>query len=431
MTSPNLITQSTSLHFLLRDLLAQPGNRHLASTAKPVIEAATVIPVAIAQWIEAFHPELKKKSTLHIVVAGATKSADTVDPERWYQIIPQLLGCPDMTIRATLSGSFVQGDNHDADLFFLPPPAFDLHPGDWLSHGEMGALLKTGIPVGLASRSAHEFEHDQWLLDVYGYKIAGTPFINPFKPQDEHTERHHCHTLWELSNEYIPDMSYTPDPLRIKQENDFQRWKQLLDEHNILPFAEQDISSPLEEESGLSYWALLPDFFTDAESGDSYSASINGSDVTLTPIGFDSLAAMDNQPMPASPKFGFERRLWLASASLKLIAFLEDEYAFNEVFVWEKHKGTITRPPCETLAFDGDGQVVESVYASVTKEADDSDDISNRGRVHWLVNIAILVNEDETYDHYESGWCDTVSESKEVCEAHIKKKFKALMSPEF
>lgn len=213
--------------YLLRDVCALSGLRELGKLSQTKLQDLLAAPATLAYWIESFAPHLKSKSSLRVALAGASFGQDSVDDGRWYQLLPTLLGVPDLKILidlvgkelgpdkpcASFGGSVIQGrelnssmaapvahqfppaavyrgtlgeylDSRSAlelpDLVFMFHPGFQEHAEEWILSGDLRNLLGRGLPVGLAAYADDEVMHEAWLLDAYGYSAGKKVLTNPF-----------------------------------------------------------------------------------------------------------------------------------------------------------------------------------------------------------------------------------------------------------
>ncbi|MCC6534842.1 MAG: hypothetical protein IT531_20030 [Burkholderiales bacterium] len=190
-------------------LVATLAREHCAGALQaapgPTVQGVLAAPVAIARWIASSQPVLAERDCLRLVVIGAEK-LDAVDAGRWYQWLPALLGSPGR-VEVTLIGDRLQtrfesplraqaparaaelrigtlADCSSAitpggyDLAVLFHPGFQKHRG-WLTDGSLAHVLAAGIPLLAASFEADEYEMDRWVIECYGFSVAGALVLNP------------------------------------------------------------------------------------------------------------------------------------------------------------------------------------------------------------------------------------------------------------
>lgn len=350
-----LTIQHKAPRYIIRELRNNPALRHLSQIDNFWLEASLIMPSAVARWIEVFSPELKNKSQLHIVIAGAEQGPDIVDDGRWYQLLPYLLGRPNLVVTVTLLGPDVnistrgnldyvtdikltshapaglltkwppaalveqtigQFADHrgleDIDLIILSHPGFEKYDS-WLSMNELGAVLSAGIPVGVASYETVEYEHERWLLDVLGYGATGTADTNPFSFRDDGIAKSAVgHTLWRISNDKLPAENFLPDPKRMEQITYYEQWGRLLFGMDAIGMADE--AGQVIALSDDRFVQVLPNLVVDIKTG---QASFVRHDIpALEEVGYCVYSEM--LPFPESPKFPFEKNLWVAEAAVKL-----------------------------------------------------------------------------------------------------------------
>ncbi len=216
---PILVTQQRSWRFLLRALKQQSCLRWLNQLPQDDLEKALVIPVAVARWITQFEPQLASNPTLNLVVAGAAPGPDTLADGRWYQLLPFLLGAPELKVTVALVGpnvyrdpthsafelhtaheatahlpkslavaslhpqtlgEFMKEQTHAPDLVILSHPGLEAESEAWLNTSELASVTDKSIPVGVLSYAADQFEMEQWAAVAYGYEVAPQVEENPF-----------------------------------------------------------------------------------------------------------------------------------------------------------------------------------------------------------------------------------------------------------
>lgn len=252
MATP-LIQKHRTWRHLLRALLSQSALRGLNTYGAKDLQKALVIPVAVARWIAQFQPDLMDRPNLHLVIAGAEQGADSIAGGRWYQLIPALLGRPELKVKVSRVGPNALGSTSAAgaqptvqnempwkgmpefwapapaypvtigqfakegrlegvDLVVLPHPGLEFNRDQWLAHDELAAVLVAGIPVALLSYAADEFEMERWAAVAYGYAVAPQAEENPFSVAPDEAVGLPvaiAHTLWRI--EAGPAVGTPPD----------------------------------------------------------------------------------------------------------------------------------------------------------------------------------------------------------------------------
>ena len=248
----NLLEQQNWRYFLRR-LQQLPGYAWTRQVTNEGLTVSLVTPVAIARWIDAWHPEYKDRAALHLVVAGAELGPDTFDDGRWYQIIPLLLNRPNLVLTVSLVGPDVRRTTRQmldeqaapldtrrtlclpahwaaatlhectlgayladaggvVDLCVLPHPGFDLHLDDWFASNEVPRALRAHIPVGCMAYDYIEFEHERWMLSVIGYACKEGSLPNPLAVEmhDSPMPAALCAVIWEISDS-LPPPGFIPN----------------------------------------------------------------------------------------------------------------------------------------------------------------------------------------------------------------------------
>jgi hypothetical protein len=228
-SNPNPITKDCPVRApdwnrMMDRLLAYPQLRFLRDLKrKPAMQAVLMPPVTLALWIRRFMPELADRSSVRIVIAGAAE-LDGMHEGRWFQLVPYLLGRPQLQLDVTILyqnvsqypaavsgdwlrpvsarldlatestatlGTWLAKNPDNPDLLVLFHPGFEYaasggsHDGIapacmWLDESELPAALGRGIPVAVTAFEEIEFEQDRWPFDAYGIKAAPDTLQNPF-----------------------------------------------------------------------------------------------------------------------------------------------------------------------------------------------------------------------------------------------------------
>jgi hypothetical protein len=239
------LLDQTNWRYLLRKLHENRQFDWMRPLFTPGVIASLEIPVAIARWLEHFHPELAAQPALHVVVGGAELGPDSFDEGTWYQVIPHALGNPGMRLTVSLVGpnarsstrggwvpgvtrldtavdvdlsavlagnvkvevaeatvgEFLAHCSTPADAVILPHPGFERHADKWLGPCELPAVIARGIPVGCLAYAHSEYEHDRWFLAQYGFSAVRRPALkNPLALEDTDALMYTAlaDTLWEL-----------------------------------------------------------------------------------------------------------------------------------------------------------------------------------------------------------------------------------------
>lgn len=93
---------------LVTDLCEIPGLEFLATLPHPRAERGVKLPIALAKWISEFAPSLAKRDHLRIVLIAGKGGLETMDGGRWLQIVPFLLGRPQLRVEAVILPSLTE-----------------------------------------------------------------------------------------------------------------------------------------------------------------------------------------------------------------------------------------------------------------------------------------------------------------------------------
>jgi hypothetical protein len=227
---------------LLAALAARPRWAALARLPAASARAALAAPVALAFWIAHRAPELAARARLRLLVIGA-EALDAADEGRWYALLPELLDAR-FAVEATLVGAALDPEAASAGAALAPPAparrrpgrladflreadraAFDLavvfHPGlqvhrEWLEDGSLAQLLSAGVPLLASSYETDEFEMDRWVLECYGFAVAGDALVNPFFLElgEPEAPARWGRALWRFA-ERVPAAGTPPDRARL------------------------------------------------------------------------------------------------------------------------------------------------------------------------------------------------------------------------
>lgn len=339
------------MRYLIRDLKNHPSLKIISGLTTGEYELATIMPASIARWIEVFQPALKEKDAIHIAVVGAEAGPDRVDEGRWYQLIPILLGKPDLRVSVTLVGPNVDtstrggaeqmkvlslsalksnarinitnwekasiykgmlGDyirqlERPVDLFILSHPGFEEHTQGWFEKRDLSMAIELGVPIGVMSDEKIEYEHERWLLDSFGYEGTEKNDRNPFSKRDDSVlASSTAHTLWEITNKQ-PVVGYMPDESRINQMKKLAFWQKALFRMNGLQVFDQPIPILV---NGNPMAELLPNYFIDISTLNVFFRM--GDEMQW--MGFDLKSQIS--AFQSNPRFHFEKTLWVAEAAI-------------------------------------------------------------------------------------------------------------------
>ena len=354
MSTP--VTKHSSWRYLLRELTGKPQYRALASLTAQSLEMGLAMPATIARWIALFQPKLREQASLHVIVAGAEWGPDCVDEGRWYQMIPVLLGVPDMAVKVTLVGpncnistragappglkplsasasaskgwqpaakfvgtlgDFVRyAGLTNVSLVLLSHPGLDTHAGRWLGAGELDAVLGTGVPVGLLHYSEAELEHESYIIDTYGYSLLPHFDRNPFALQTPGASLDSAQgaILSEMSA-YLPADTFRPDPSRELLLADYELWTRTLNGEGYLVMDNE--RGGIANVPGLGEVVLVPKHLgIHLATGQAYVEQDNGRLALAQGL---ILPAEILREYPRKPRLPFERALWVMKASQHLM----------------------------------------------------------------------------------------------------------------
>jgi hypothetical protein len=184
-------------------------------------------PAAVAEWISRFAPELKEKHALKIALISPQEDGlEAVDKGRWYSLLADMLGRPGMDVSVSIvamepdtgSREVPPGLGPAARHYALPFHAYlenrpdgpidviFLHDidllipiaRDWVD--ELQRLAESGTRVAGIAAHQDEFELQSGLLDLYGFKVKGSPSENRFgsRPAGGVALRPWAQVIWEV-----------------------------------------------------------------------------------------------------------------------------------------------------------------------------------------------------------------------------------------
>lgn len=359
--SPTLM--HSSWRHLLREITNHSQFRALSSNASSQLELALVMPAAIARWIERFRPELKSRQSLHIVVAGAEWGPDCVDDGRWYQMLPTLLGRPELAVKVTLVGPNIGATTRPGappthmlpvasvspsytkkwapaetfcgtlgqylrergtaglDLAILSHPGFELHADQWLKTDEVGAVLTAKIPVGVFCYDIAEYEHEAWILNEHGYAVKGEPDRNPFRVDEPEAQvpSATCDMLWELESQ-VPASDAGPSAASIERLRAFAQWSGALVHHGYIP--DDNERGQVLVVPGLGEMVAIPVHLWVSLATGAIFADQAGE---LQALRAEPLPAEILAKFPRTSPFQFDRTLWVSEVSGYLRTVLDAE----------------------------------------------------------------------------------------------------------
>ena len=264
------IQRSTSLRYLIRDLLRAPRFRALQRCGQGDLVAGLQPVAALAAWICKFQPELADKSSLHVAVVGA-EHEDTVDEGRWYGFLGYLLGNETLHTRVTFVGpslyrfsgtapaptrdgvwntdaarvlaeiGFQKAKIHKVDagafaglseadtvdlIVLFNPGLEDDQQYSWFEQGQLSALCSLGKPLALTAYAEEEQLQEAYLLKAWGFSTHSETAINPFvieTPVGAWSK-----VLWALHAKPV-DANHRPDQKMLERHDRFLRVA-----HNVL-----------------------------------------------------------------------------------------------------------------------------------------------------------------------------------------------------
>ena len=335
MSAP-LIARCNDWDDLIAAVAAQPGHAALAGVRPTLARAVLAAPAAVALWTARRRPELLARRELRLLVIGA-EAADAVDQGRWYALLPVLLGTAFETavtlVGAELDASFASGAEALAPsrparcvrarlADYLEPdgrPGFDLavtfHPGlgkhrGWLEDGSFARLIAGGVELVASAYEEDEFEMDRWVVESYGYAVAGEPVLNPFFLDLDHdrTKVRWGRALWAFAPR-IPAAGSVPDAERLAALDNLTGMVMHSMTHVGAPGPDPGIRIVLQAQTG-SRRELLHVFdnrFVDPASADLLHLTPEGA---LEPLG--KLRAGELAAYPGTERSALERAMWAA-----------------------------------------------------------------------------------------------------------------------
>ncbi len=352
MTAP--VTRHKKTHYLLRELLSRSESSALRGLSQELLGSLITAPASLARWIHSFHPELCQRPTLHIVLMGVA-GMDGVDSGRWYSLLPWLLGNESLKVRVTLVGYELFGEGEQpfhakrkatltspaearvANLLaparlvpggvaaFMASPAgqepvdafFAFNPGladaqSWFDPGNLEAVCRRGVPVGVASYCEHERVDEVEMLETAGYTVVDRHEDNPFagQPSDSGVW---AGTLWEIGQ--APPADFVPDDQRQQRlVAYFESSKRFLNENGRTPLLDAGMVVPLQvpgEPVARQMIRLLTPFIgVDRDTGQLFEMDEAGRLLNVLEL---KLPEPLMQRYPQGP-FGFEHLNWTHEA---------------------------------------------------------------------------------------------------------------------
>ncbi|WP_429482339.1 ankyrin repeat domain-containing protein [Paraburkholderia youngii] len=198
------------------------------------------LPVTLAKWISEFSPQLLKRDHLRVVLIAGKGGLETMDGGRWLQIVPILLGCPNMRVEAVILPSLTErrlirlnrgrrlwrvnawhrelngfaaarfvGLSLDELLDAEPESQFDLitlfdadlggADRPLLSTNGLWAASERGARIAASSRDRVAFEKHEWVLSNYSLR-APRVVITHARADHEAQGRggHWSDVLWQI-----------------------------------------------------------------------------------------------------------------------------------------------------------------------------------------------------------------------------------------
>lgn len=206
------VTEHHTWRHLLRNLPATAAasyvQKHLPSKVVPLL----LSPVAtLAYWIASNNIPVTAEKPLQILIIGA-EMADYSDNGRWYALLGEMLGIPELDMEFTFVGEKVHHDiqteshalakafpkevhaahfhgsvraffeahpDYRPDILFAFHPDFYKHPS-FFEGGHLQDLINRGTHAGVAIFSEQEQILEQLALKMQGISITGEPLANPF-----------------------------------------------------------------------------------------------------------------------------------------------------------------------------------------------------------------------------------------------------------
>ena len=235
---------------LLAALACHAKYRFLGEIPERLAQGILAAPLAVARWISECAPALSQRHAMRILVVGAERM-DAVDEGRWYQLLPVLLNAP-VEVEVALVGDALN-ERFQSPLHAYAPPraahfhrsalaqfvatdrvahydvAMMFHPGlqkhrAWLQDGSLARLLEAEVALVASSFGIDEFEVERWVLECYGFAVAGAPLDNPFRVDigERHAAVHWGRALWRWSDRR-PGPADRPDTARLEQLEQLSR----------------------------------------------------------------------------------------------------------------------------------------------------------------------------------------------------------------
>ena len=225
---------------LVTELWKIPGLEFLATLPPQRALRGLKLPVTLAKWISEFSPQLGKRDKLRVALIAGKGGLETMDGGRWLQIVPILLGRPNMRIEAVVLPSLTErrllrldrgrrlwrdGARHrelngfpaarfvglsldellreepeaqfdlitlfDADLGVADRPLLSTH-GLWTAHAR-------GARIASSSRNRVAFEKHEWVLSNYGLASPRVAITHARADQEAHWRAGHwSDVLWQI-----------------------------------------------------------------------------------------------------------------------------------------------------------------------------------------------------------------------------------------
>lgn len=350
--------------FLLRDLLSKPAGRILAGQPTEAVKDVLAGPVTLALWIQEFMPELASRESLHVVIAnGLAQSQESADTGRWYQLVPTLLGVPEMQLTVDFVSDHFPGSTRDnspvvrysesplshlvntltpaeiyvsqlslylnsrknrilPDLIILAHPRFLHFAEDWLKRNNLRKALTGGIPVGVWSAGEDDHMVDIWMLDAFGYasepKVVKSQFEveSPWNASEEEIfPSFFGQFLWKIAAG-APAQAKSLDTRRRCKLNRYEAWLECACLEGLELPSIKWLGAPISDiagrpPEGTPMLALLPNgSLVNLEDGEELMLEDN----EIVPTG-DGLPDEVVEAYPKDSPFDFERALWAIDAA--------------------------------------------------------------------------------------------------------------------
>lgn len=197
-------------HYLLREILNTSWGRHLSGAPnKFQMFHWLLAPFALARSLSLLSPERLPEDTLRVIIGGAG-FIDTFDRGGWYQMLPWLLGQPNLKIEVALVGpdagyadhaasrtgflpnnftaaeichsgtlaSFLEQDRSKWDVLMLLNPGLSVY-WEWYDDPSILQFLEAGKPVLCASQSKADNIDDLYIAGFHGLGTSRTA-DNPY-----------------------------------------------------------------------------------------------------------------------------------------------------------------------------------------------------------------------------------------------------------